>query len=113
MLLWLNLEQGHLKGLSTILLRKNLSFFVENILDEGQEPKPEEPYGTDKLYFDYPYVMYWTDEELLSLFADSIAQTHLDSLLPLESSSTLILEFFEKPGPLFMPMNYVRAYLND
>jgi len=111
MLLWLDLEQGHLKGLSSLLLRKNLSFYIENLITDP--PKPPQPYGTDLSYVDYKYIMYWTDEELLSLIADSIAETHLDSLLPLEPSSTLILEFYEAPGPFIVPMSFVRAYLND
>ena len=40
------------------------------------------------------YVLFWTNEDLLSLFAKSLSSdSEVDGLLPLPPSSTIILEF--------------------
>ena len=45
------------------------------------------------------YVMMWTSEEKLNLIAQSLTKsTLLDTLLPLQPSSTIVLEFTQQDG---------------
>ena len=58
--------------------------------------------------------MYWAEEEIIAMLAGKLARTSIDSLLPLEPGSTLILEFYMEPAPLFgNDKMYVRMYIND
>jgi len=58
--------------------------------------------------------MYWAEEEVLSLLAAKLAETSIDSLLPLPPASTLVLEFYVEPAPITgRDKLYVRMYIND
>ena len=56
------------------------------------------------------YVLFWTNEELLSLFAQALTNDKmLSTSLPLPPSSTIIFEFYEDASKVLQ----VRGFLND
>ena len=60
------------------------------------------------------YIMYWTSEEILSIFMQQvIGSPSLDSLFPLPPSSTMIIEFWETNITIEEGDFEIRVYLND
>jgi len=68
----------------------------------------------DGIGYDTKYVMYWAEEEILTMMAAKLAMGSIDSLLPLPPASTIILEFYEEPYPIYWWDSIsVRMYIND
>lgn len=116
------LENDKLKGVSSAEIRKNIKERVIQWLTELPSINDD---TKNKLIQNHSeriaklkttagsesprYVLFWTNEQLLSLFAKSLSNdATLNDMLPLPPSSTMILEFTLEKNDLM-----VNGYIND